>query len=255
MKATSILFIHGMFMNHSCFDQWKLYYESKGYKCLVPDWPYHNKSVRELNSIHPNEKLGKLNLQRVLDHYESIINSLDEKPVLIGHSMGGLIVQMLLNKDMGSAGIVIDSAAPVGVVTLKWSFMKSNLPIINPLKGDEPCLLTFKQFQYAFTNGMSLKEQQAAFETFAVPESRNVGRSSLKMGKIDFARSRNPLLFIAGKEDHIIPASLNKTNFDKYKASPSVTNFKEFTGRNHFIIGQSNWKEVADYALEWILKQ
>jgi alpha-beta hydrolase superfamily lysophospholipase len=177
---------------------------------------------------------------------------LDEKPILIGHSMGGLVVQLLLQSDLAAAGVAIDSAPPMGVLTTKWSFLKSNWPHITPFVSlNSPIDMTFGRFQYTFVNGLPLAEQQAAFDKYVVPESRRVPRQSLT-ARIDFKRQHPPLLLVAGSADHIIPASLNKTNYTAYKASSSVTDFKEFAGRTHFTIGQQGWEAVADYILAWL---
>jgi esterase/lipase len=111
--------------------------------------------------------------------------------------------------------------------------------------------MTFERFQYTFVNTLPLAEQQAAFEKYVVPESRGVPRQSLT-AKIDFTKPHPPLLLVTGSKDNLIPASLNKTNYDKYKRSASITDFKEFTGRTHFIVGQKGWEEVADYVLAWL---
>ncbi|MGL4608230.1 MAG: hypothetical protein ACRCYY_00885 [Trueperaceae bacterium] len=136
----------------------------------------------------------------------------------------------------------------------KWSFIKANWPHANPfVPKSQPVQLSFEQFQYAFVNGLPFEEQRAAYDRYAVPESRHVPAESLgKTAKIDFAKARGPLLLIAGEIDHIIPASLNRSNYEKYKSSSSVTDFKEFAGRNHFILGQQSWEEVADYCLAWL---
>lgn len=167
--------------------------------------------------------------------------------------MGGLAVQKLISLNKGVAGVCIDTAPPKGVFSLKWSFLKANLPTVNPLKGDSVCLPDVKWFQYAFCNLMSLEETQKEFDQFVVPESRNIPRSSTKVdGKIDFKKPHAPLLFIAGEKDHIIPSSLNKTNFNAYKDPGSKKDFKEFPERTHYICGQKNWQEVAEYILGWI---
>jgi alpha-beta hydrolase superfamily lysophospholipase len=169
--------------------------------------------------------------------------------------MGGLVAQILINRGFGACGIAIDPAPPAGVFTTKWSFLKSNMPVINPFKGNRPDLISLERFKYAFVNDMPEAAQQAAYNRFVVPESRNVPRSSTgKAGKIDFSKKHNPLLIIAGANDHIIPSSLNKSNFKKYSSKDSVTDFKEFSGRTHFIIGQENWQEVANYCNDWLLK-
>ncbi|MFN8414660.1 MAG: hypothetical protein U0Z26_19945 [Anaerolineales bacterium] len=113
--------------------------------------------------------------------------------------------------------------------------------------------MTFERFQYAFVNDMPLNEQRAAFEKYVVPESRAIPRQSLtSVGKVDFTKEHTPLLLIAGGNDHIIPPSLNKTNYEKYKSNSSMTDYKEFPSRNHFLLGQKNWEEIADYCMDWI---
>jgi alpha-beta hydrolase superfamily lysophospholipase len=191
-------------------------------------------------------------LNRVLDHFADTIKTLDEKPIIIGHSMGGLVVQLLLQRDLAAAGVAIDSAPPLGVFTTKWSFLKSNWPHITPfVSQNSPIEMTFERFQYTFVNSFPLAEQRAAYKRYVVPESRRIPRNSLT-ARVDFKKSHPPLLLIAGSADNIIPASLIKSNYTKYKRSSSITDFKEFAGRTHFIIGQKNWEEVAEYILEWL---
>ncbi len=251
MKSKTVLFVHGMYMNSLCWEKWVSRFEQKGYTCLAPDWPGRDQPIDVLRKKHPDPQLGQLTLSMVMDHFTNIIKTLDEMPILIGHSMGGLVVQLLLQRIPAVAGIAIDSAPPMGVFTTKWSFLKSNWPHITPFASQgNPIEMTFDRFQYTFVNGLPLAEQKAAFERYVVPESRRVPRESLT-AKVDFKKSHPPLLLIGGLADHIIPASLNQSNYAKYASSPD-TNYKEFVGRTHFIIGQEGWDEVADYALDWL---
>jgi pimeloyl-ACP methyl ester carboxylesterase len=252
MNTRTIVFIHGMYMNSLCWEKWKDRYQSKGYTCLAPDWPGRNRTVQELRERHPDPQLGKLTLSMVVGHYVDFIKTLDEKPILIGHSMGGLVAQLLLQKDLAGAAVAIDSAPPAGVFTLKWTFIKTNWPHITPFASlDSPIQMPFERFQYAFANGLPLAVQRAAFDRYVVPESRRIPRESLT-ARVDFKKAHAPLLMIAGSADNIIPPSLNHTNYARYKQTPSVTTFKQFDGRTHFIIGQQNWEEVADYGLAWL---
>lgn len=252
MTTKTIVLVHGMYMTPLCWEQWIDYYRAKGYRCLAPAWPGRDQLIDALRKQHPDPQLGKLTLSKVLEHLTDTIKTLDEKPILIGHSMGGLAVQLLLQRELAAAGVVIDSAAPMGVFTAKWSFLKSNWPHITPfVSQSNPIEMTFARFQYTFVNTLPLAEQRAAYERYVVPESRRVPRESLT-ARIDFKKAHPPLLLIAGSADHIIPASLCKSNYAKYRSSPSVTGFKEFAGRTHFIIGQKNWEEIADYVLTWL---
>lgn len=252
MKAKTIVFVHGMYMNSLCWEHWVAHFQSKGYTCLAPDWPGRNQPIEVLRKNHPDPSLGGLTLSRVLQHYTNTIKTLEEKPIIIGHSMGGLIVQLLLQSDLAAAAVAIDTAPPMGVFSTKWSFLKSNWPHITPfVSQNSPIEMTFEHFQYTFVNGYPLAEQQAAYARYVVPESRRVPRESLT-ARIDFKKPHAPLLFIAGSADNIIPATLNKSNQAKYRHSHSVTDFKEFAGRTHFIVGQKNWEEVADYIIGWL---
>jgi pimeloyl-ACP methyl ester carboxylesterase len=255
MSAKTIIFIHGMYMNNVCWEHWIEHFQDKGYKCLAPAWPGRDQPIDLLRSRHPDSKLGELTLSSVVELFTKTINALDEKPILIGHSMGGLIVQLLLQNDLAIAGVAIDTAPPMGVFSAKWSFLKSNWAHITPfISQNKPIAMTFERFQYTFVNTMPLSDQKAAFEKYVVPESRRVPRESLT-ARIDFSKPHPPLLLIAGGADHIIPASLNKSNFIKYKRSPSITAFKEFPGRVHFTIGQYGWEDVATYTLSWLKDQ
>ncbi|MEW5986276.1 MAG: alpha/beta fold hydrolase [Chloroflexota bacterium] len=254
MKSKTSVFIHGMFMTPLCWEHWVAYFQAQGYTCTAPAWPGRDPSVETLRARHPDPELGRLTLSQVVEHCANHVKSLAEKPILIGHSMGGLVVQLLLQRDIAAAGVAINSAPPVGVFTTKWSFLKANFPMINPfISGHRPRLMSFEDFQYAFVNTLPPAEQKAAYGRYVVPESRLIPRESLtRVGRVDFQKQRSPLLLIAGAADHIVPASLNQSNYAKYSRSSSVTDFKEFAGRVHFIIGQPGWQEVADYVLTWL---
>jgi alpha-beta hydrolase superfamily lysophospholipase len=253
MKARTVVFVHGMFVTAKCWASWIERYQARGLRCIAPAWPGRDRPVEQLRAMHPDPHLGQLSLGEVVQHYAEIIEDLNEKPILIGHSMGGLIVQLLLQRKLGCAGIAIDSAPPVGVVTLSWSFLRSNWPSLNPLISRHvPYLMPFEHFQYTFVHTLPLAKQRAAYDEHVVPESRWVARGPLSSAaRVDFSAPRALLLLIAGVEDHIIPASLNAANYLKYGRGPAVTGYKEFEGRTHFILAQSGWEEVADYALDW----
>ncbi len=253
MNTKTIVFIHGMFMTPLCWEHWIEYFQAKGYRCVAPAWPGRDKPIEPQRKNHPDAELGRLKLRSVVESLAGVIAALNEKPILIGHSMGGLVVQLLLQRDLAAAGIAIDPAPPMGVFTTAWSFVKANFPAINPfVPVTRPVEMSFEHFQYAFVNTLPLAEQRAAYDRYVVPESRGVPTQSLtSVAKVDFKKPHPPLLITAGEKDHIIPASLNKANYRKYRG-PSVTDFKEFPGRDHFVIGEKGWEEVADYCLSWM---
>jgi pimeloyl-ACP methyl ester carboxylesterase len=256
-QTKTVLFIHGLFMSANSWDHWVTYFEDKGYNAIAVPWPGRDKSAEQLRAEHPNPAVGQQTFSAVLDHHEELIRGLDEPPILIGHSFGGLIAQIMLNRGLGAAGVAIDSAPPMGVISTKWSFIKSNWPLLNPFNlPSKPYMMPFSGFQYSFVNGLPLEAQKRAYEQ-VVPESIRLARGSLTpAARIDFKKPHAPLLMIAGENDHITPASLNKANFKRYQASkPSVTDFKAFAGRNHFLVGAEGWEEIADYILNWLPQQ
>lgn len=254
MNSKTIVLIHGLFMNAHSWAEWKTYYEAAGYTVVVPEFPYHSGEPAALRKDIP-EGLRKLNLEQVLAHMEQVVRAQPEPPILIGHSIGGLLVQLLLNRGLGACGVAIDPAPPKGVFTTKWSFLKANLPTISPLKGNSPCLPSVKWFHYAFCNVMSMEETQRLYDKYVVPEARNIPRQSTKRaGKVDWDKPHPPLLIIAGGSDNIIPPSLNRTNFLKYPQGNNTTAFKEFEGRCHMLCAQEGWQEIAAYAQQWFEK-
>jgi pimeloyl-ACP methyl ester carboxylesterase len=252
MNCKTIVFIHGLFMNPESWSQWVKYFGDKGYKCYTPAYPFHEGNPEVLrNSINP--ELGRVTFKQIIDSLVEFIDTLPEKPILIGHSMGGLAVQKLIGMNKGAIGISIDPAPPEGLFSFKWSFLKANLSTINPFRGNSVCLPDVKWFHYAFCNTMTIEQTESEYNKFVVPESRNIARSSTgKEGRIDFSKPHNPLLIIAGEKDNIVPASLVKKNYKAYNKNNSRIDFKEFSDRTHYICGQPDWDEIAAYIDEWI---
>jgi pimeloyl-ACP methyl ester carboxylesterase len=254
-KSKTILFITGAFVSSECWDNWVTYFEGKGYNCLVPRWPNKDVSAPKLRQRMPATEIASMRLQTLIDFYAAQIKALPEKPILIGHSIGGLLTQILLQKNIAEVGVAIHPVAPQGVLTLSWSMLRA---VWGPLgfftSVNKSFLMSFKQWQYAFTNGMSPQVQKESYIKFCTPESKLISRDGLtSVARIDFKKPHPPLLITSGISDHIVPAKLNYANFKKYK-SFSTTDYKEFEGRNHFVLGQPTWKEDAEYIYRWLQK-
>lgn len=243
-----ILFVHGMFMNSSSWSEWETYFAERGHATYAPDWPYRDGDPEQLKAAPP-EELPSLRLEAVLDVYRKAIAEMPEPPILVGHSMGGLVVQILLQEGNVRAGVAIDSAPPAGVRTAKWSFVRSNLPVIS--KRRRPFVPSKAWFNYAFAHTLDDAEVERVWRQYAVPESGQVARdSTTDLAKIDPNAPRPPLLLVAGEADHIIPASLVRKNYEYYDGPR--TDFQEFEGRTHWICGQEGWQEVAGYVDSWL---
>jgi len=255
MKTKNIVFVTGAFVSNSCWDEWRTYFESKGYKTIAPPWPFKNASATELRKRQPNDTdLAALTLNELINHYVNVVKGFAEKPIVIGHSIGGLITQLIVNRDLASAGVAIHPVPTLGVFPYELSFLKGgwkSLGLFTSLK--KTYMMSFKDWQYAFVNEMPLAEQKAAYNKFTIPESKTVARGGLtSAAKVDYAKPHAPLLITSGSIDNIIPAHLNNRNFIKYEKGRSVLDYKEFPGRNHFVLGQATWKEDADYILKWL---
>jgi pimeloyl-ACP methyl ester carboxylesterase len=258
MAGKTIVLVHGAWVTPLCWENFSGYFGSRGYTCLAPAWPYKDRSVEELRRS-PDPNLGRLGLIEIVDHYDRIIRKMDAPPILIGHSYGGLFVQMLLDRGLGAAGVAIDSAPPQGVLPFYPSVIRANFGVLSTLGGWHKILRqSFKEFQYAFVNALPEAEQRVAYDRFVVPETGRIFFQSAfalfnAATTVNFKNNRRaPLLMIAGSADHITPAAMNLTNFSKYHGSTAVTEFKEFAGRCHWIIAQPGWEEVADYAAQWL---
>ena len=259
MASKTIVFVHGAWVNHECWDKFTSFFEGKGFTCIAPDWPYKNKPVEELKA-HPDPALATLGITEIVDHYDKAIRALSEPPILIGHSFGGLFTQMLLDRGLGAAGISIDSAPPKGVLPHFYpSNFRSNLAVvINPLHSRQVIRQSFRDFQYAFVNTLPEAEQKAIYDRYVIPETGRIFFQVLfspfnNASHVNFNNaSRAPLLLISGLADHNLPLGLIRTNYNRYKHSPAVTDLKTFENRDHWIIGEPGWEEVAGYIHSWV---
>ena len=169
----TIVFIHGAWLNSLSWENLIPYFEQRGYTCMAPEWPYRDadKTAAELRENTPVE-LAQIGVKELTDHYESIVRELPEPPILIGHSFGGLIVQQLLDRGYGSAGVAFDSAAPEGVLAIDWNVLKENSPtLLGWMNWEKVVGMSFSDWQFQFTNTFPEEQQKQYYERYCVPES------------------------------------------------------------------------------------
>ena len=252
MKTKTIVLIHGLFVNNTSWKQWKTYFEAQGYTVYTPANPGHEGEPAQLRSdTHP--QLTQTGFKDVVENIVKLIDTLPEKPIVIGHSLAGLVVQKLIELDKAVAGISIAGAPPKNVFA-PLATIKVVLPVVNFFKGNTPFLGSKDWYHHAFFNNYSRAESDKLFESTAVPESRKIARDTLltAFASIDFKKPHQPLLFIGGEKDNIFSAQFTQKIAGSYQDKNSVTNFKAFAGRSHFLCGEKGWEEIADYILGWL---
>ena len=262
MASNNILLVHGLWMTPLSFEYWAHLYGERGYRVHVPGWPGMERDIRVLR--RSPESYAALGFRQIVDHYESAVLGLEEPPILIGHGIGGLVIQVLLDRGLGICGVAVASAPIRGIWTLPYTRMRVVTPQLIASHLTRRCVkLTPSQFHHGFMNTASREEALRAFERHVVP---GPGRVLLQAGlanlnpfaetSINVRRnSRAPLLMIAASHDLMAPPSLVRANVRAYRESIATTEYKEFPGRTHFIIAQDGWQEVANYALDWVRDQ
>ena len=257
---STILLIHGLWVTPSSWAKFKGYYEGLGYDVIASPWPGIDKEVAAMRR-DPSGLFG-VGIAEVIAHYSKIIRSLPEPPIIMGHSYGGLITQLLIDQGFGAAGVAIDSVPPKGILILPLSAYNSLLPaFLQPSTFKKAFIFTFKKWWKVFANTLSEADARVEFEREVIPASgRAIFQAALanltpnSLATINFKNgSRAPLLFVGGEKDVIMPAALSRKIFKKYQASSAITEYKVFPGRSHYIVAEKGWEEVAQYALDWAL--
>lgn len=251
----TVLFITGTFLSNDCWNEWKLYFEEQGYKCIAPAWPRKEASPEELRNRQPNSGISANRLNDIVIFFAGIIHTLPEKPILIGHSMGGLIVQLLLQQKLGVKGVAIHSFPPSGTATfrlLRINTWRKAMGLFSSVETDY--MISFRSWKYRIANGMDCDDQKELYYKYAIPESKLLVRDAFTGSGIDFGNPHPPLLLTSGSYDKIIPPSVNYKNYRKYSHENSITAYREFKYYNHLMFDKNGWKEYADFVLDWLQK-
>ena len=257
-----VVFIHGLWIHATSWQPWTDLFEAAGYACHAPGWPGVGATVAEARA-HP-EAIADQGIDDVVEHYLKVFETLPSKPILVGHSFGGMITEKLLGMNTAAAGIAIDAAQIKGVLPLPLSSLRSTLPVFkNPANKHKAVLLTSEQFRYSFGNAVSDEESAELFEKWAIPAP---GRPLFEAAAANFSLhspaavdtkndDRGPLLLIMGGQDHTVPEAITKSTLKQYRGSYAVTDLLEFKDRGHSLTIDSGWREVAESCLEWLEKQ
>jgi pimeloyl-ACP methyl ester carboxylesterase len=254
-----VVFVHGLWLLPSSWDRWAAMFEEAGYTALTPGWPDDPATVAEANAepdVFANKTVGQ-----VADHVDAIVRGLTRKPAIVGHSFGGLLVQILAGRGLAAATVAIDAAPFRGVLPLPVSSLKSARPVLgNPLNRHRAVPLTYEQFRFAFANAVDENEAKALYDQFAVPASgvplfqaASANLNPWTEAKVDTKNpERGPLLLVSGERDNTVPWAIVKASFDKQKRNPGVTEVTRVPDRGHALTIDGGWREVAQTALDFV---
>lgn len=256
---TPAVFVHGLWMLASSWDHWLPHFEAAGFAPVALTWPGEAATTTEARQ-HPETIAGRT-VGQVADHLAGLIGTLERKPVVIGHSVGGLLTQILAGRGLSAASVAIDPAPFRGVLAMPLTTVRSLIPMIaNPADRKRAKPLTYQQFRYAYANAVSEEEARSIYERYAVPapcappmQAALANFNPRTEVKVDCRNpQRGPLLVISGGKDNAIPWALASGAYKRQKRNPGVTEIVELHGRDHALTLDSRWREVADVALAFV---
>ena len=258
-----IVLIHGLWMTPTSWATWAGRFRAAGHEVIVPGWPgIDDRTPQEVrDDPHPLEDVGIL---EVVDRYDRIIRALPERPIIMGHSFGGIFTQMLLDRGLGRAAVAVQPGNTAGVRTLPLATLRTGAPVLsNPFRRRRATAISKRHFHFTFGNDLDRAASDAEWEANAVPSYNRVffeGVLSILderngITRVDYRKpDRAPLLLVSGGIDHVAPPAIQKAALKRYAAGSALVERVEFPGRSHRIVAQEGWEEVADHALGWALE-
>lgn len=258
-RLKPIVFVHGLWLLSSSWDNWRALFEEKGYTTLAPGWPDDPETVEAAN--RDPEVFAHKRIKQITDHYIDAIRHLDRKPAVIGHSFGGLIAQKLAGEGVAAVTVAISPAPFRGVLPLPLDSLKSASPVLaNPANYNRSVPLTFEQFRFAFGNAVDESEARTLYDTYAVPgsgvplfQAATANLNPWTEDRVDTENpDRGPLLIIGGEHDHTVPLAIAHASFKQQQKNPGLTEIREMSGRGHSLTIDHGWRDVAETALSFI---
>ena len=256
---TPVAFVHGLWLLPSSWDRWAALFEEAGFTAVSPGWPDDPETVEEAKA--KPEVFAHKSVGQIADYVDGIIRRLDKRPVVIGHSFGGLLAQIIAGRGLATATVAIDPAPFRGVLPLPISALRSASPVLsNPANRNRAVPLTFEQFRYGFANAVDEKEAKELYETYSVPgsgvpifQAASANLNPWTEAKVDTKNpERGPLLIIVGEQDHTVPPAIAKAAYKRQKGNDGVTEYVEIPGRGHALVIDHGWRDVAETALAFV---
>jgi pimeloyl-ACP methyl ester carboxylesterase len=256
---TPVVFIHGLWLLPSSWDRWVGLFEENGYAGITPDWPDDPGTVEEARA-NP-DVFAKKTLKQVADHTAEVIDGLDRKPAVMGHSTGGTLTFMIAGRGLSAASVAIDPAPFRGVLPLPFSTLKATAPILrNPLNRGRALTLSFDQFRYGWANALDEEQAKRIYDEFhvaapgaALMQLANANLNPLTEAKADTKNpERGPLLILVGEKDHTAPYAIANAAYKRSRRNEGVTEIEKVPNRGHSLTIDDGWREVAEKALAFV---
>lgn len=257
--ATPVVFVHGLWLLPSSWDRWVTLFEEAGYVALTPGWPDDPDTVAEARE-HPEVFAGK-GIREIADYEEAIIRRLDRKPVIIGHSFGGLLTMILAGRGLAAASVAISPAPFRGVLPLPISALRAaGVALRNPANWNRAVPLTYQQFRYGFANAVGEDEAKELYLGYSVPgageplfQAASANINPWSEARVDSLNpARGPMLVISADSDHTVPWAIAYASYRRQKRNRSLTEIVKMANRGHALTIDAGWREVATTALEFV---
>lgn len=253
-----VVFVHGLWLHSTSWQNWVELFTEAGYETAAPEWPGAADTVEETRA-HPEAQAGK-GLAEIISYHADVLKGFGSKPIVIGHSFGGLVAQSLLGQDLAAAAVAIDPAQVKGVLPLPLAQLRAGLPVLgNPLNLSKSFVPSKKQFKYGFGNELSQEESDELYDKWVIPsparplfEAAIANLAPKSPARAEVRNSaRGPLLLISGRQDHTVPDAVTRATFRLYRHSNAVTELQQFD-RGHSLTVDHGWREIAQSSLDWL---
>lgn len=251
-RRQSIVMIHGMCCGAWCWDDYRQFFERQGYSCLVPDLRHHDVDP----AAPPVRELGTTSLTDYVADLEQLLAGLSEPPIVMGHSMGGLLAQQLAAKGLAKRLVLLAPAPPAGINVLKWSVIRSFSGLFKKWRfWAKPYRLSFNAAVFASMQLLAPEEQKSIYPRLVWDSGRVVSEVGLWFldptgaSRVDETRVTCPVLIVAGSKDRMTPAAVIRKIHSKYQ---TVATYKEFERHGHWLIGEQGWEKTAEYVCDWL---
>lgn len=253
--SKTIFMIHGMWGSGDIWKGYKDYFEAQGYRVIAPTLRLHGE---QYITAAPQE-LGKVSLLDYAADLEKDIRALDEKPIIMGHSMGGLLAQILASRGLAEKLVLLTSASPAGVLALQPSSIKTFASVLTSWGfWKKPMRLTFEEAKYGIFGLLTPEQQVEEYAKFSFESGQAAAEIAFwsldknKATRVDAKGITCPILIVAGGQDRIAPVAVAKQIAKKYQKTNNDVTYKEFKHFAHAIHQQEGWQEIAGYAADWI---